>query len=440
MLALYVAGAQHNYYPSHLYKDIMTVKISTLSNGLRVATDTMAEAESVMVGVWISVGSRHEPKNANGVAHMTEHMLFKGTKKRSAYKISKIIEDKGGMLNAHTSREETAYYARVMPEDTERATDVIADMMLNSVFDEKELRRERQVVVQEIGRDLDTPEDHVYDLLLETAYPNHALGRPILGKANLISRMPRKQITGYVKKHYHTGNTVLIASGKIEHKHTVELAEKYFAAIPKGREVKIEKAKFKKGELRKHKDSEQLHLMIAFPAPSMHANKTHVAALLGTLLGGSSSSRLFQKVREKRGLVYNIATYALPFQDSGMFCLYAGTDPKCISKLIPIVCKEMIDVTQNISLSELKRAKAGLRSDFLMGQESVMRRGEMLGQQMLTYGKASRPDKILKKIESITVDETQDMAKKIFSKPPVITTLGDADKLEDYKIIRDRLV
>ncbi len=417
----------------------MTTQISTLSNGLRVATDTMEEAESVMVGIWIGVGSRHETENANGIAHMTEHMMFKGTKKRSAYQISKIIEDKGGVLNAHTSREETAYYARVLPEDTERATEVLADMMLNSTFSEKEFEKERQVILQEIGRDLDTPEDHIYDILLDTAYPDQKLGRPILGKTKRIASMPRKYVMDFVKKNYHTGNCVIVASGKIEHNEMIRLAEKYFLDMRKGKALKTKKAYFKKGDLRKEKDSEQLHLMMAFPSENIYSRKTPEAAVLATLLGGSSSSRLFQKVREKQGLVYNISTHTQPFYDTGLFCIYAGTDPKLAGKLMPIICKELMDVTSNISTSELKRAKAQLRADFLMGQEKVMRRGEMLGQQVLTFDKISTPKNILKKIEAITKEKTQALAQKIFTKAPVITSLGKSDGIETYKSIRSRL-
>jgi len=417
----------------------MTVKISTLKNGLKVATDTMTDAKSVMVGMWVGIGSRNETKKLNGISHMTEHMMFKGTKKRSAYKISKLIEDKGGVLNAHTSREETAYYARILPEHTETAIDVISDMMLSSVFSEKEFLREQQVVLQEIGRDLDTPEDHIYDLLLEQSYPNQSLGRPILGKENIIKNMTNKNIMDHVRKYYHTGNSVFIASGKVDHDNIVKLAEKYFSSMKKGKKTKTKKSKFKYGEIRKNKNSEQLHLMMSFPSTNIYARKTHVATLLGTLLAGSSSSRLFQKVREKRGLVYNISTHNASFQDSGIFCLYAGTDPKLAGKLLPIICKELKDVTKNISKAELNRAKAQLRADYLMGQEKVMRRGESLGQQILLFGKESKPEKILNKIENISVEETQNMAKKIFSKAPVIATLGNADKIDDYKNIRDML-
>ena len=187
----------------------MTIQITTLANGLRIATDTMPDAESVVVGAWVGVGTRHEPWNANGVAHLVEHMMFKGTKSRSSYVLSSAIENKGGQMNAHTSREETAYYARVLPEEAENATDIIADMLRHSVFDPKELDRERQVIIQEIGRDLDSPEDYTFDLMHKLAMPKQKIGRSILGSAEIIAKLPRTAITDYVARYYNAANMVV---------------------------------------------------------------------------------------------------------------------------------------------------------------------------------------------------------------------------------------
>ncbi|HAX91903.1 MAG TPA: peptidase M16 [Rhodospirillaceae bacterium] len=417
----------------------MTVQITTLPNGLRVATDTMQDAESMVIGAWVGVGTRHEPWNANGIAHLTEHMMFKGTKRRSAYALSKTIEKNGGAMNAYTTREETAYYARVLPEDADRAADIIADMLLRSVFDAKELDRERQVIIQEIGRDRDTPEDHIYDLMHETAFPRQKLGRSILGTEDVIERLPREKVVDYVNKYYHAGNIVIVGTGKIAHDELVALARRYFNRLPSGAPAKIEPAKIKGGQKRLTKETEQLHLMMAFAAPSLHAKTAPAAGLLGTLLGGSSSSRLFQKVREKRGLVYNISTYHAPFQDTGLFCLYAGTDPQRVKELIPVVCKELKDVTTRVTTSELNRAKAQARADLLMGQESVMRRAEILGHQVLTYNKAIPMQDTLGDIMKVTEAETQAIAAKILSRAPILTALGPIDGIESYAAIKDRL-
>jgi len=417
----------------------MTIEISTLCNGLRVVTDSMPDSESMVFGVWVGVGTRHEPWAANGVAHMAEHMMFKGTKRRSAYALSSAIEKNGGAMNAHTTREETAYYARVMPEDAGLAADIIADMLQRSVFDPKELERERQVILQEIGRDHDTPEDHVFDLLHATAFPRQKIGRAILGSADVVASLPRRQLLHYVKRHYHAGNMVVVGSGKISHQEMVALAKKHFGRLPHGRVARPEVANIKSGELRVFKKSEQLHVMLAFPGPGFHARSVYAASLLAILLGGSSSSRLFQKVREQRGLVYNISASHIPFQDAGLFTIYAGTDPKRVGELVPVVCRELRDVAQHVGPAELKRAKAQARADILMSQESVMRRAEVLGHQMLTYGKPVPLRETLARIGGVTEDDVQAMAARLLRRRPILTALGPVKKLESYRSVAERL-
>ena len=342
----------------------MTIQITTLANGLRVATDPMPDAESVALGVWVNVGTRHEPWTANGVAHFAEHMVFKGTRHRSAYALSATIEKNGGMINAHTTREETAYYARVLPEDADMAADIIADMLQRSVFDPKELDRERQVILQEIGRDQDTPEDHVFDLLHQAAFPGQRLGRSVLGEAKVVERMPRDAVADYVKRHYHAGNLVMVGAGKITHEAMVTLAKRHFGRLASGKPPRSEAAHIKSGEIRLAREAEQLNLILAFPGPGLLQKKaTTVASLLGVLLGGGASSRLFQKVREQRGLVYTISAGHMAFRDTGLFNIYAGTDPARVPELIPVVCRELRSVAGHITPSELKRAKAQIRAD-----------------------------------------------------------------------------
>jgi predicted Zn-dependent peptidase len=418
----------------------MAIEISTLDNGLRVVTDSMPDSESVVFGVWVGVGTRHEPWTANGVAHFTEHMMFKGTKRRSAYGLSTAIEKNGGSMNAHTTREETAYYARVLPEDAPLAADIIADMLQRSIFDPKELDRERQVIIQEIGSDIDTPEEHVFDLMHETAFPRQKIGRSILGSADVIARLPRQNLMAYVKRHYHAGNMVVVGAGKITHDEMVQLAKRHYRRLHHDHAAKLEAAQIKGGSLRVPKETEQLHLMLAFPGPGLHTRAAHVASLLGIVLGGSASSRLFQKVREQRGLVYSISASHIPFQDTGLFSIYAGTDPARVRELVPVVCREMRDVAQHVTPSELKRAKAQARADILMGQESVMRRAEILGHQMLTYGKPIPLRDTLDRIMAVTEEETQAMAARLLRRKPIITALGPLDNLESYRETAARLM
>lgn len=417
----------------------MTVRLSTLSNGLRIASDTMAGAESVVLGVWVGVGTRHEPWTANGIAHMTEHMLFKGTEKRSAYALGAAIEKNGGAMNAYTTREETAFFARVLPEDAPLAADIVSDMVLRSRFDPRELDRERQVILQEISRDKELPEYRLDDLMHATAFPEQKIGRPILGKTGVVERLSREHIMRYVKNHYHTGNLVLIGAGKISHEELLELARSFFSDIPKGRPSKMDPAQIKSSEVRKKKDCEQLHLMLSFPAPGLHSPRAHVAELLGCILGGNTSSRLFQKVREKRGLVYHVSATHTPFRDTGLFNIYAGADPLRVKELIPVICHECRDVCERITSCELRRAKAQLRADTLMGQESVMRRAETLGHQMLAFGRPFPLEKELKKITKTSAEETQAMAASLFSQKPILTVLGETKAVEPYRDLIERL-
>lgn len=417
----------------------MTIEITTLDNGLRIATDTMQGAESVVIGAWVGVGTRHEPWQANGVAHLTEHMMFKGTKRRSAYALSAAIERNGGSMNAHTTREETAYYARVLPEEAELAADIIADMLQNSVFSPKELARERQVIIQEIGRDYDTPEEHIFDLLHVAAFPRQKIGRSILGSADIIARLPRRAITDYVKKHYHAGNMVIIGAGRIAHRDVVKMAKKRFGKLPRGPQPKFERARIKNGVIRESKDIEQLHLVLGFAGPGYKSRAIYPTQLLSILLGGSMASRLWQKVREKRGLAYSVGAGPIPFNDAGLFQIYAGTDPSRIGELIPVVCHELKDIQRNIGTGELKLAKAQARADLLMGQENVMRRADALGHQMLAFGRPIAVEAILKNLMAVTKADIQAMAKKIFTRRPIVTALGPLEKLEDYGKIAQRL-
>jgi predicted Zn-dependent peptidase len=418
----------------------MTIQITELDNGLRVATDTMSDAESVVTGAWVGVGTRNEPWNANGVAHLVEHMMFKGTKTRSAYALSSAIENKGGEMNAHTSREATVYYARVLPEEAENAIDVIGDMLRASVFAPKELDRERQVVIQEIGRELDSPEDYTFDLMHKLALPDQKIGRSILGSAKAIAKMPREALTDYVARHYVGANMVLAAAGKISHEAFLKIVEPRFRSLPRGKKPLQEKTRVTSGAMLSHKDIEQVHLILGFAGPGYHAGASYYSTqMLSLILGGSASSRLFQKVREKRGLVYTINSAHSGFNDAGIFQIYAGTDPKRLRELIPVVCAELNDIKKNVKAGELARAKAQIRADLLMGRESVMRRAEVMGHQILAYGKPIPLEVVLRRFLALSREDIQTAAYKLFAHKPILTALGPLGELEDYKKISERL-
>lgn len=417
----------------------MSIEITTLANGLRIATDPMPDAESVVVGAWVGVGTRHEPWKANGIAHLVEHMMFKGTKNRSAYALSSAIENKGGAMNAYTTREETAYYARVLPEEAENATDVIADMLRHSVFDDKELDRERQVIIQEIGRDLDSPDVYVDDLMHVSALPKQKMGRPILGTVDVIERVQRDAVAHYVDQYYAANTMVLIAAGKITHAQFVAMVKRRFGSLAPGKKPVVEKAQVRGGATLLEKDIEQAHIIMGFAGPGYHTKATYPAQLLSMILAGTSSSRLFQKVREKRGLVYTISSSHSAFSDAGIFQIYAGTDPKRLRELIPVVCDELRDVQRNVTRGELDRAKAQIRADMLMGKESVMRRAEVLGHQILAFGNPVPTETVLKRVMEVSQDDVQNMAAKLFARKPILTALGPLADMESYRDISKRL-
>lgn len=416
------------------------IQITELDNGLRIATDTIEGAESVVTGAWVGVGTRHEAWKANGVAHLVEHMMFKGTKTRSAYALSSSIENKGGEMNAHTSREATAYYARVLPEETETAVDIISDMLKNSLFAPKELDRERAVVIQEIGRDLDSPEDYAFDVMHELAMPRQKIGRPILGTAKIIATLPRDVLTDYVSRHYTGANMVLVAAGKISHEAFLKMVKKRFGNLPRGKAPVIEKTRISYGAKLVTKNIEQVHLILAFAGPGYRSRAPYYATqMLSLILSGSASSRLFQKVREKRGLVYTINSSHAGFSDAGLFQIYAGTDPKRLKELVPVVCDELNDMKERVTRGELARAKAQIRSSLLMGKESVMRRAEVLGSQILVHGKPIPTETLLERLLSVQEEHVKAAAQKIFTRKLILTALGPLDELEAYEKICARL-
>jgi len=415
------------------------VRVTTLPNGLRVATDTMPDVQTVSLGCWVGVGTRNEAASVNGVAHLVEHMLFKGTKRRSAFRISEEIENVGGQLNAYTTREHTAYYAKVLHEDTELALDIIADMLQHSVLDEDELARERTVVLQEIGQAADTPDDIIFDHFQTTAYPDQAIGRPVLGSAEIVGSLPRGALADYLAQHYAGPSVVLAAAGRIEHDRLVALASKAFAGLPSTPLPEVEPARYRGGDFREERDLEQMHLVLGFDGVGVHDPDFYAHSVLSTLLGGGMSSRLFQEVREKRGLVYSIYTFTGGYRDGGLFGVYAGTGEEEVSELLPVVCEELVKVGQDISEDELARARAQMKAGTLMAMESTMSRCEQLGQQLLVYGRPIPVEEIVTRINAVDRDAVMRAARRLRQSRPTVAALGPTQRLEDYERIRARL-
>jgi len=417
----------------------MTVQLTKLPNGLTVASDRMEQVETASVGVWVQVGTRYEAAEVNGVSHVLEHMAFKGTKKRTARRIAEEIEAAGGHLNAYTGREGTTYFAKVMKEDIGLALDIIADILQNSVFDPAELEREREVIVQEIGQAHDTPDDIVFDHFQETAYPDQPLGRPVLGTEATVMGLKREALIEHMAGHYHAGRMILAAAGKLEHNALVERASQLFSGLSQGDPVPPPPARYRGGEFRGEEDHEQVHLVLGVPGlPLGHPDQFAMAAL-STVLGGGMSSRLFQEVREKRGLVYSIYSFHAGFADSGLFGVYAGTGEKSLKELTPLVFDEIAGVAKGVAPEELARAKAQLKADVLMSLESTSARAEQIARQLTIYGRILPPAEVTALIDKVGEADLARCAALLLKGPLTVTTLGPAKNLESYEKLSARL-
>ena len=415
------------------------VRITRLANGLTVATDLMPGIETASLGVWVGVGTRHEPHEINGVAHLLEHMAFKGTRRRSARDISVEIESVGGHLNAYTSRENTAYYARVLADDVPLAVDILADILQHSTFDEGELDRERAVVLQEIGQAEDTPDDVVFDYFQATAYPAQALGRPVLGTAEIVGGLSREAIRGYMRRHYTGDQLFLVAAGKVDHDRLVALAQTAFTELPAATLAPAEPAHYVGGDFRQERDLEQTHIVFGLPGVGYKDPDYYASTVYSTLLGGGMSSRLFQEIREKRGLVYSIYSFASSYVDGGLFGIYAGTGAAEVAELVPIVCAEVAKVGDEVEVEEVRRARAQLKAGILMARESPSSRCEQLAQQLLVYGRAMSMDEVIARVDGVDIEQVARVAKRVLAGPLTLTALGPVDHLEPYAAIAARL-
>ena len=414
-------------------------QLTTLANGLRILTDPMGSVDSVSLGMWIGAGARHENPETGGVAHLLEHMAFKGTSRRDALAIAEEIEDVGGHLNAYTAREQTAYYAKVLKEDAPLAIDLLGDILQNSRFDADELARERTVVLQEIGQAADTPDDIIFDDFQETAYPDQAIGRPVLGRAEVVAQMDRQAIVDFIAQNYGTDRMVFAAAGNIAHQAVVDMVGVAFENLPAKSRASSQPAIYRGGDHRQEKDLEQAHLIIGFDGVAFDDPDFYALQVFSTIFGGGMSSRLFQEVREKRGLVYSIYSFASSFLDGGIFGIYAGTGPNEVDQLVPVLADEIVKAAGSISAAELARAKAQLKSGLLMSRESTSNRAEQLAQHMLVRGRIASSAEIVAKVDAIDLDAIAEVATRLRRSPPTVAATGPLAKLEDYETIRARL-
>mgnify|MGYP002713099235 CR=1 FL=1 len=418
----------------------MSISISKLDNGLTVITEAMGHVETAALGVWADVGSRHEAAHEHGISHLLEHMAFKGTSRRTARQIAEEIECVGGELNAATSGENTAYYARVLKEDVGLAVDILGDILEHSTFDPHELEREQQVVVQEIGAAHDTPDDLVFDLFLEAAYPDQPLGRSILGTPETVRAFTSQNLRDYLRGQYRGPGMVLSAAGAVDHAAVCDFAAQHLSAMPAEQNAEPQRAVYGGGEKRVERDLEQAQLAVGVAGPSYFDDDFYAARLLATILGGGMSSRLFQEVREVRGLCYSVTAFHWPYHDTGVFGVYAATGEKELAELTPVIAGELRRAADDISAEELARARQQVKASLLMSLELPSVRAERMARHMMLYGRVIPVEEMLREVNAVQVEHVRALAQKLFSTAqPCIAAIGPLAGLESYDKIAQRL-
>ncbi|MDP3371806.1 MAG: pitrilysin family protein [Candidatus Paracaedibacteraceae bacterium] len=417
----------------------MTIQTTTLPSGLRIVTNTNNSVQTISCGAWFNVGTRHETKDINGIAHMLEHMAFKGTKRRTAVQIAEEIESVGGYLNAYTAREVTAYYARILKDDLPLAVDLLSDILQHSTFDKDEFVREQGVVLQEIGQTNDTPDDVVFDYFQETCYPDQPMGWPTLGTEDVIKALTPKQVSTYMSDHYSLSNMVFSAAGNVSHDAVVALCQRHFDTMPKDRPLIVKPSVYKGGEFRQEKELEQAHIILGFEGVPFSHPDYYAMMVYSTILGGGMSSRLFQEIREKRGLVYTVQSSTSSYRDSGIFQVYAGTGENEVAELIPVMCEELCKMSINVTDEEIKRAKTQIKAGLLMGMESTSNRCERQANQILIYGAPVSPESICAKIDAVAKTDLLNVAATIITKKPTLTALGPIKNLPGLDAISSLL-
>ena len=415
------------------------IRQTRLPSGLTVITERMEHVETVSFGAYVSAGTRNETAEENGVSHFLEHMAFKGTHSRSALRIAEEIENVGGHINAYTAREQTVFYVKLLRENLNLGIDIIGDILTHSTFDAAELERERGVILQEIGQANDTPDDIVFDHFQETAFPGQPMGRPTLGTEELIRSMSRETLMSYMATHYTPDNMVIAAAGNLEHEAVLEQVQRHFADLPNATRPAMTAARYLGGEYRESRELDQAHVLLGFPCSGYQGADYYATMLLSTVLGGGMSSRLFQEIREKRGLVYSVYSFSAPFIDGGLFGIYAGTGEKECAELIPVTLEELRKVQFSVQEDELARARAQLKASLLMSLESTGSRCEQIARQLQIFGRIIPTQETVSRIEAVTTDDIRAAAARIFAGTPTLAALGPIGHIPSLQSITENL-
>lgn len=416
----------------------MAVEVSKLGNGLTVVTETMPHLESAAIGVWVGAGARSERVDEHGISHLLEHMAFKGTKRRDARQIAEEIEAVGGEINAATSVETTAYYARILAGDAALAVDILSDILIDSVFDPGELEREQHVILQEIGAAHDIPEDHVFDQLQQSAFPDQPIGRPILGTPETVSAFTAPALQVYLGHHYRGPSMVLAAAGAIDHAAILKLAEDRFGRLGNGSAVEPERATYHGGHFAEERDLQEAQITLGFEGRTYTSPDHYAAQVLASTLGGGMSSRLFQEVREKRGLCYSVSAFHWAYQDTGLFGIHAATGEENLAELMRVMLGEIERIGSDLDEAEVGRAKAQMRAGLLMSLESPTARATQLSRQIMIHGRPLETREITARIEAVTVEQVRRLADTVFtgSRPTVATIGPEASRVDADDVAR----
>jgi len=415
-----------------------TIRKETLPNGITLLTERMPHVRSVTLGIWLRRGSRHEPPSLNGASHFIEHLVFKGTESRSAREIALAVDSIGGQMDAFTSKEYTCFYAKVLDDHVTDAVDLLSDIVLRPLFDATELERERKVIVEEIRMVEDAPEELVYDMFSTHFYPGHALGRPIQGTEGTVGGLSRKRLLRYFRDNYVPANILIVATGNVSHTALARLLAKTFGRMPRGgrREPGGRPPRTRGGIVTcPKKELEQLHLLMGVPAfPERHAQR-YPLFVLNALLGGTMSSRLFQKVREERGLAYSVYSAVNAFRDAGVLMVYAGTSPDKGDELLSVVRDELRDLhDKGPSAREVEVAKEHLKGSLMLSLESTSSRMSNLARQEMYHGRTFSMEEILLRLDRVTRAEVHGMARRVFR--PGTPALAVVGRTRTLKAIR----
>ncbi len=419
------------------------IKKTTLDNGICLLTEDIAHVRSVAVGVWVNVGSRDESDEIAGISHFIEHLMFKGTGKRTAKQIAEALDAVGGQLNAFTTKEYTCYYAKVLDEHFDLALDVLSDMIFNSKFAPRDIDRERNVIIEEIKMYEDTPDELVHDVFANTIWQKHPLGRPIIGHADIIKQLGRDTFLDYLKRNYVPGNIVISVAGNIVHELAAEKIGRFFGRLGGDSFPRVMNLPSPRKEVTcRTKDTEQVHLCVGTPGMPLDHDQIYTFQLVNTILGGGLSSRLFQEIREQRGLVYSIYSYHSSYFDTGLFCVYAGLSRENVEQALDLIFKEIKEIrNRGVTPRELRRAKDQLKGNLLLSLENVNTRMSRLGKSQLYLGKVVTPEEIVEKIEKVTLEEIQSLARERFIPENfALASVGPWDDCELLEQAADRVL